>query len=158
MALGKILGIDKKEAERYITRYFEVYAGVRDWLDQTIATAMETGYVTTMYGRRRLIPELKTKNTVDQQAGQRMAANTPIQGSAADLCKLAMLNIDRSLREEGYRAKMVMQIHDELVFEVPDSELDAVGRLVRQQMETVHALRVPLVVDVGVGQTWAEAH
>ena len=157
-ALGKILGIDKKQAERYITRYFEVYAGVREWLDQTIASAMETGYVTTMYGRRRLIPELHAKNTVDQQTGQRMAANTPIQGSAADLCKLAMLNIDRRLRQEDLRAKMVMQIHDELVFEVPDAELEQVGVAVRQEMERVHALSVPLVVDVGIGQTWAEAH
>ncbi len=157
-ALGKILGIEKKKAEGYIGRYFEIYAGVRGWLDRTIADAMASGMVTTMYGRRRLIPELHAKNTVDQQAGQRMAANTPIQGSAADLCKQAMLNIETELRRHGLEARMVMQIHDELVFEAPDREVDQVSRLVREQMEHVHPLRVPLVVDVGIGRTWAEAH
>ena len=157
-ALGKILGVERKEAARYIERYFEVYAGVRAWLDRTIEAASETGAVTTLYGRRRLIPELHAKNTVDQQTGQRMAANTPIQGSAADLCKMAMLNIDRALRRDGLQARMVMQIHDELVFEVPEAEIDTVQKLVRHQMEHVYALRVPLVVDVGIGQTWADAH
>ena len=157
-ALAKILGIERKEADRYIQRYFEAYAGVRSWLDQTIEAAMASGYVTTLYGRRRLIPELHAKNVMDQQTGQRMAANTPIQGSAADLCKLAMLNIGRRLRADGLRARMVMQIHDELVFEAPADEVDAVQRLVKHEMEHVRTLRVPLVVDVGVGQTWAEAH
>ena len=157
-ALGQILRIKRKEAEQYIARYFEVYSGVRAWLDRTIEGAMATGYVETMYGRRRLIPELHAKNSVDQQTGQRMAANTPIQGSAADLCKLAMLNIARQLRHEELKGRLVMQIHDELVFEVPEPEIDAVSQLVRTQMEQVCSLKVPLVVDIGVGRTWAEAH
>ena len=158
IALAKILGVEKKQAERYIERYFAVYAGVREWLDRTIDDAMTTGYVTTMFGRRRLIPELHAKNTVDQQTGQRMAANTPIQGSAADLCKAAMLNIARQLSHENRQAKMVMQIHDELVFEVPNAEVQPVRTMVKDHMERVYPLRVPLVVDVGVGRTWADAH
>lgn len=157
-ALGQILGVSRRQAESYIARYFEVYAGVRRWLDRTIAEATEAGYVSTMFGRRRLIPELHAKNVMDQQAGQRIAANTPIQGSAADLCKLAMLNVARQLRADGLKTRMVMQIHDELVFEVPIAELDQAQRLVRRQMESVHPLKVPLTVDMGVGQTWAEAH
>ncbi len=157
-ALAKILGIDRKVAEAYIERYFEVYSGVRAWRDQTIEAAMADGYVTTLHGRRRLIPELYAKNVMDLQTGQRVAVNTPIQGSAADLCKQAMLNIARELNERGLESQMLMQIHDELVFEAPDSEVDEVAGLVRRNMEEVQPLRVPLVVDMGFGRTWADAH
>ena len=157
-ALGQILRIPRKEAQRYIEGYFAAYAGVRTWLDRTIAEAHRTGYVTTLLGRRRYIPELSSLNDVDRQTGERMAANTPIQGSAADLCKLAMLRIARELEAGGLRAKMLLQIHDELVFEVPNAEVPTVTALVKKAMETVYPLLVPLVVDVGVGHSWAEAH
>jgi DNA polymerase-1 len=157
-ALGQILGIPRKEAQGYIDHYFEVYAGVRAWLDRTIADALRTGYVTTLLGRRRNIPELSSKNETDRQAGQRIAANTPIQGSAADLCKLAMLQIARRLREERLRTRMLLQVHDELVFEAPEAEVEPVQKLVREVMERPYPLKVPLVVEVGVGGSWGEAH
>ncbi|MGF1511899.1 MAG: DNA polymerase I [Myxococcota bacterium] len=157
-ALGQILGVPRKEAEAYIQRYFETYAGVRAWLDDTIRRAMETGYVETMFGRRRIIPELSSHAFMEQQAGQRIAANTPIQGSAADLCKLAMQRIDASLESSGSSARMIMQIHDELVFEVPNPEVAAVTDLVVDHMENVVKLDVPLVAEVGSGASWAEAH
>ncbi|MBI2378460.1 MAG: DNA polymerase I [Deltaproteobacteria bacterium] len=157
-ALSQILGIARRDAERYIAGYFEAYAGVRAWLDRTIEQAHEDGFVTTMLGRRRRIPELKSNNAADRQAGERIAANTPIQGSAADLCKLTMLEIDRALCARGLRARMLLQIHDELVFEVPEGELSEVVDLVRSKMETSVKLDVPLVVELGIGRSWSEAH
>ncbi len=157
-ALGQILGIPKKEAEQYIERYFETYAGVRRWLDRTIEEAIATGYATTILGRRRFIPELSSKNTMDHQAGQRIAANTPIQGSAADIAKLAMLSIAETLRRDQRSTRMLLQIHDELVFEAPTAEVEPVVAAVRSAMENAYPLRVPLVVEVGVGASWGEAH
>ncbi len=157
-ALGQILGIPKKEAEQYIERYFETYAGVRRWLDRTIEAAIATGYATTILGRRRFIPELSSKNTMDHQAGQRIAANTPIQGSAADIAKLAMLSIAETLRRDQRSTRMLLQIHDELVFEAPTAEVEPVVAAVRSAMENAYPLRVPLVVEVGVGASWGEAH
>ncbi|MDP2315604.1 MAG: DNA polymerase I [Pseudomonadota bacterium] len=155
-ALAAILGIPRKEAQTAIERYFSTYAGVREWLDRTIAEATERGYVTTILGRRRYVPELTRLNSQDRTAGERIAANTPIQGSAADLCKLAMLRIHEQLA--GMRTKMLLQVHDELVFEAPDDEVDRVVALVRAAMEHPMELAVPLVVNVGVGASWAEAH
>jgi len=157
-ALGHIVGVPRKEAQAYIDSYFEAYAGVRAWLDGAIEQAYERGYAETLFGRRRYIPELHSNSYMEQQFGQRVAANTPIQGSAADLCKQAMLEVDRRLREEGFSAQLIMQIHDELVFEVPDGEVDAVSALVQRAMETVYPLNVPLVAEVGVGATWSDAH
>lgn len=157
-ALSQILDVPRKDAERYIAAYFEFYAGVRTWLDDTMATAEENGFVTTLFGRRRYIPELSSNNTMDRQTGLRMAANTPIQGSAADICKKAMLDLSSALRAGDLATKMVLQIHDEIVFEAPEAEVDAVVALARETMQRVVALAVPLVVDVGVGPTWADAH
>jgi DNA polymerase-1 len=157
-ALGQIVGVPRKEAQAYINSYFEAYAGVRAWLDGAIERAYERGYAETIFGRRRYIPELHSNSFMEQQFGQRVAANTPIQGSAADLCKQAMLDIERRLRADGLEARMIMQIHDELVFEVPEPEVDAVSTLVQDAMEHVHPLDVPLVAEVGVGPTWSEAH
>lgn len=157
-ALAQIIGVARKDAQGYIDSYFRAYEGVRRWLDATIAEAMRTGYVTTLMGRRRYIPELSSNNVVDRQAGERIAANTPIQGSAAELCKLAMLGIARRLREQKLAARMLLQIHDELVFEAPVAEVDAVRTIAREEMERAFPLDVPLVVDIGVGDTWAEAH
>jgi len=157
-ALGQILDVPRKEAKAYIERFFAAYAGVRSWLDRTIEQALEVGYVTTYLGRKRSIPELKSKNTMIRAAGERIAANTPIQGSAADLCKLVMLDLPRRFQREGLETAMVLQIHDELLFESPEAEVEAASAQIRESMETVAELAVPLVVDVGVGRTWAEAH
>jgi DNA polymerase-1 len=157
-ALGQILGIPRKEAQSYIEQYFAYYEGVRAWLDRTIAEAHEKGYVTTILGRRRYIPELAMRNDSDRSAGERIAANTPIQGSAADLCKLAMLQIDRQLPAAAPHARMLLQVHDELVFEAPEAEVAATEKLVRAVMERPYSLDVPLVVGVGVGRSWGDAH
>lgn len=157
-ALGQILGIARKEAQSYIEQYFEYYAGVRAWLDRTIAEAHGNGYVTTLLGRRRWIPELTSRNDTDRAAGERIAANTPIQGSAADLCKLAMLQIDRELPAAAPDARMLLQVHDELVFEVPEAEVAATVEVARRAMEQPYPLDVPLEVGIGVGQSWGEAH
>jgi len=157
-ALAQQLKVPRSEAKRYIDGYFEHYAGVRRWLDATIEEALGRGYVTTMLGRRRVIPELTSRNPMERQAGMRIAANTPIQGSAADLCKLAMLDIAGRLARQGLQARMLLQIHDELVFEVPEGEVERVVTLVREAMEGAAVLEVPLVVSVGVGESWGEAH
>ncbi|MFV8749686.1 DNA polymerase I [Nannocystaceae bacterium ST9] len=157
-ALSQILGVARKQAQTYIDEYFEYYQGVRAWLDATIAQAHRDGYVETLLGRRRYVPELSSNNLQDRQGGERIAANTPIQGSAADICKLAMLTIATDLRAAELSTRMVLQIHDELLFEAPEAEVERVCAIVRERMEHAHPLRVPLVVDVGVGNTWAEAH
>ena len=157
-ALGQILGIPREEAQRYIEGYFKAYAGVTEWLAETIEEAHARGYVTTLLGRRRYIPELSSRTENEKQAGERIAANTPIQGSAADLCKLAMLQIANNLRAQGLKTRMLMQIHDELVFEAPEGELAAAEKIIRQAMEHAFPLDVPLVVEIGVGKSWAEAH
>ncbi len=152
------LGVSLKEADAYIRDYFARYAGVRAYLDATIADARARGYVTTVLGRRRYLPELGARDPGVRQFAERAATNTPIQGSAADLIKLAMLELRRRLQRAGSAAHMLLQVHDELVLEVPTGEIDAVRDLVRQAMEGVWSLKVPLRVDVRDGADWAEAH
>ncbi len=158
-ALASMLGITSKDARRYIDAYFALYAGVRKWLDTTTEEALAKGYVETMAGRRRYIPELSSNSPMERQMGVRIACNTPIQGSAADLCKAVMLPLPARFAEAGLGAKMLLQIHDELVFEVPEAELDAASDIVKSLMEAPpgFALEVPLVADVGRGRSWAEA-
>jgi len=157
-ALGQILDVPRKEAKRYIERFFATYAGVRAWLDRTVEEAAERGYVTTLLGRRRYLPELSSANAMIYQAGVRIAANTPIQGSAADVCKLALLELDRRLPEVAPQAGLVLQVHDELLVEAPAEQADAAAALAREVMEGVVDLAVPLLASVGVGRSWAEAH
>jgi len=157
-ALGQQLKIPRKEAQAYIEAYFNAYQGVRRWLDDTIARAHDDGFVETLLGRKRFIPELSSNAFMDRAAGERIAANTPIQGTGADICKLAMLNLFEAFVEKGLQARMLLQIHDELLFEVPDDEVDEVCALAKHEMEHVVELKVPLVADVGVGVSWAEAH
>lgn len=157
-ALGQQIGVPRKEAKAMIDRYFDVYSGVREWLDRTIADATLSGSVTTLHGRRRYIPELKSNNWRDKGYGERIAANTPIQGSAADICKTAMMMIHQRFDEAGLAAKMMVQIHDELLFECPPDELEQVTAIVRDCMENCLKLEVPLVVDIGHGASWSEAH
>ena len=157
-ALGQSLGIPRRQAKAYIERYFERYSEVRAWVERTVAEAYRTGYVSTLLGRRRYVPEMTSGNYQIRAYGERIAANTPIQGSAADLCKIAMLQIDEQLRARGMQTRMLLQIHDELVFEAPPEELEAACELVRDRMEHCHPLSVPLKVDLGTGRSWAEAH
>jgi DNA polymerase-1 len=157
-ALAQIVRTSRKTAQEYIDQYFRTYAGVRSWLDRTIQEAHQCGYVSTLLGRRRWISELSSRNVMERQAGERIAANTPIQGTAADLCKLAMLGIAREFAERGLRSKMVLQIHDELVFECPEDEVESAREVIVRRMQGVYTLKVPLKVNLGVGASWAEAH
>jgi DNA polymerase-1 len=155
-ALSKQLKIEHGEAKEFIRRYFERFHGIRQYLDSMVEFARQHGYVTTIFGRRRYIPELRERNFSIRAFGERTAANSPIQGSAADLIKMAMIGIDKALRSSTYQAKMLLQVHDELVFEVPPEELDGVRAMVKQEMENAAELAVPLVVDMGTGANWLE--
>ncbi|MBU2437954.1 MAG: DNA polymerase I, partial [Acidobacteria bacterium] len=140
-----------------IDLYYEQFPRVRAFLDGTVDEARERGFSTTLFGRTRPIPELRQKNKTVQQAGRRIALNTPIQGTAADLIKKAMIDIWREMKKKGLQSTMVLQVHDELVFEVPDKEQVIMEELVRDRMENVHPLHVPLQVHLGWGVNWAEA-
>lgn len=156
-SLSKELGVSTHEAKEFIDRYFERYPKVREFLDRTIAEAREKGYVTTLFGRKRYIPELLNPNKNIQAAGERIAVNTPIQGSAADLMKKAMIEVWNEIKDKGLDAKMIIQVHDELVFEVREDQVEQLKKLVKNKMENVMKLEVPLIVDVAYGKNWAEA-
>ncbi|MDI6872979.1 DNA polymerase I [Candidatus Solincola sp.] len=155
--LAEQLGIDTEEAERYIEAYFRKYPQVRAYLDRVVEEATRTGYVTTLLGRRREIPELLEGNHRLRRLGERLAFNTPIQGSAADIIKVAMVRVHRRIRQEGLTSRMILQVHDELVFDVEKGEEEAVEELVREEMENAYPLEVPLRVEVGKGPSWYEA-
>ncbi len=157
-SLAKDLGISRKEAQQFIDSYFERYPAVLKFMEERKEEARQNQYVTTLLGRRCAIPEINSKNGAVRSYAERNAINYPIQGSAADIIKVAMVNIDRRLKEEGLQARMVLQVHDELVFDVPQAELEAVTQLVKLEMENAVTLSVPLVVDIGVGANWSEAH
>jgi len=152
------LGIASADAQATIDTYFERYRGVRRFLDETIRRAREEGFVRTLLGRRRWLPDLASRNRVLRQAGERMAVNTVIQGTAADLIKKTMVEVHEVLAAEAPEVRMILQVHDELVFEVPTGVVEPIRERVRDIMQGVYALRVPLEVDVGVGATWREAH
>jgi DNA polymerase-1 len=152
------LGIDRSTAQTYIERYFARYPGSKRYMDETRQRAREVGYVETVFGRRLWLPELKSGAPVRRQAAERAAINAPMQGTAADLIKLAMVAVQGWLDASGMSSKLIMQVHDELVLEVPDGELDAVKENLTQLMQSVATLEVPLVVDVGVGDNWDKAH
>src|SRR5438105_83572 len=156
--LSSQLGISQQESKKHIEAYFTKFQGVKAFLDRTIAEAKEKGYVTTLLGRRRPIVELQSGDPTQRGMGERMAMNTPIQGTAADVIKLAMLAVRGRLHAEGAVAKMILQVHDELIFEVAEGEIETVRKLVVAEMEQVVTLAVPLRVDVGVGRNWREAH
>lgn len=155
--LARNLHISRKEAGDYISRYFERYPGVRAFMDKVVAEAHETGYVTTMFGRRRELPAIKSRNYNQRMLAERMAMNTPIQGTAADVIKLAMIAAFRKLREAGVKSRILLQVHDELVLEVKESELETVQAILHEAMEHVVSLSVPLSIDVHWGRNWAEA-
>ena len=156
--LAKNLDISTKEAGEYITKYFSLYKGVKEFIDTTLKNASKDGYVETMFGRKRPVPELKSRNPSVRAFGERIAVNTPIQGTAADIIKKAMIELYGVLQERRLKTKLALQIHDELLFEVPEDELDEVKTLVKDIMEGVVDLSVPIKVDVGIGKNWREAH
>jgi DNA polymerase-1 len=155
-ALSRQLKIDYAEAREFISRYFERFSGIRRYLDSMVEFAREHGYVQTIFGRRRYIPELRDRNFNIRAFGERTATNSPIQGSAADLIKIAMIRIHGALRREALESRMLLQVHDELVFEVPPGELNDTAQVVRDEMQGAASLSVPLVVDIGVGPNWLE--
>jgi len=155
-SLARQLGISRDEARRFIDTYFERFAGVRAYLDEQVEKARELGYVETLLGRRRYVPELRSRNWNVRQFGERVAQNTPIQGTAADMIKRAMIDVQRALDERGGDARLLLQVHDELLLEVPEGELDEVRTLVVGRMEGAMELKVPLVAESGMGANWYE--
>jgi DNA polymerase-1 len=156
--LAQELGIPFTQAQQYIASYFERYTGVRAYMQSIAAEARRTGYVTTILGRRRQVGDLRGTDRAAAQAAERAATNTPIQGSAADIIKVAMLAVARRLERQGLQAALILQVHDELLLEVPEKERDAVAQVVREEMEGAMDLKVPLRVDVAWGRSWADAH
>jgi DNA polymerase-1 len=154
--LSQTLGIEPREAKQFIDAYFEKYKGVRVFIDKTLEDARREQKVTTLFGRVRPIPDINSKNMNQRGFAERTAVNTPLQGTAADLIKIAMIRIDAVMRERGLKSRMTLQVHDELVFEVPEREVETVRTLVRHEMENVHPLTVPLLVEVGVGNNWRD--
>jgi len=156
--LSQRLDLPGPDAQAIIDRYFARYAGVKTWLDGTVARAREEGMVRTLFGRKRELPEIRSRNPALRQAAERMAVNTPIQGTAADIIKVAMLRVDEALRRERLGARLLLQVHDELVLEVEEGDVEPLEALLRRSMEGAAELRVPLDVEVGRGKSWAEAH
>jgi DNA polymerase I len=156
--LARDTSLDVAEARKFIEEYFLVYPGIKGYLDGCVEKARKDGYVETVLGRRRPLPDMRASNRGVRANAERMAVNTPIQGSAADIIKVAMLRVDRRLEASGLQARMLLQVHDELLFETPADEADALEALAREEMESAHPLDVPLKVDVGRGRTWLDAH
>ena len=157
-SLSQDIGVTVQEAKEYMNKYFAHYAGVRAYMDGVVEQARQAGYVSTPWGRRRWIPEIKSSNFSTRSFGERVALNAPIQGTAADIIKLAMIRVRDRLTAEGLEGRLVLQVHDELIVECPESEAEAVCKLVREEMEGVAALSVPLLAETHAGKTWAEAH
>ncbi len=155
--LADRLQIEQDEAAQYIDRYFERFPAVKAFIDETIAQADRDGYVTTLMGRRRMVPELRARQRQTRLLGERLAVNTVIQGTAADIIKVAMVRCHRRLAEAGSETHLVLQIHDELLFEGPEGEMDSAAELVREEMKGAFELDPPLEVDVGIGEDWLTA-
>ena len=155
--LSQDLSITRKEASEYIDRYFETYPGIKKFLDDTVAHAKEMGYVVTLFGRRRPVPELASSNFMQRAFGERVAMNAPIQGTAADVMKIAMIGVHRELTERKMKSRLVLQVHDELLIEAYEEELEDVKKILKEQMEQAAQLDVPLEVDMHTGRNWYEA-
>ena len=156
--LSQDLSISRKEASEYIEQYFATYPHIKEFIDGLVASAKKNGYSTTMFGRRRPVPELNSSNFMQRQFGERIAMNSPIQGSAADIIKIAMINVSRALKDNNLKSKMILQVHDELLIETYEDEVDAVRQILIDNMTNAASLRVPLEVDVKEGHDWLEAH
>jgi DNA polymerase-1 len=156
--LARELGITQKMAKTYIEHYFTTYKGVKHFIEETIEEARGLGKVRTLLDRHRWLPDILSRNRNAREFAERTAVNTPLQGTAADLIKVAMVRIHNALEREGLKGKMLLQVHDELVFELPQEELDQTSQTVKSIMEGVYDLRVPLKVNIAWGKNWAEAH
>ncbi|MCX8070452.1 MAG: DNA polymerase I, partial [Thermodesulfovibrionales bacterium] len=156
--LSEALKISTSEASEYINNYFKLYWGVKHYIEKSIKTVREKGYAETIFGRKRTILDINSSNSIARQQAERLAVNTPIQGSAADLIKIAMINVDDAFTKKGFKTKMILQIHDELLFESPDSEVNEVLEVIREKMQGVATLKIPLKVDIHFGNNWGEAH
>ena len=154
--LSQATKIDRKEAETYIQEYFRTHPRVRAFIDRTLEEGRQRGYVMTLLGRRRYLPDLRSGNPVARNAAERMAMNAPVQGTASDMIKIAMVRVHQALAERGLRARMLLQVHDELLFEAPPDEVATVEQLAREIMGDAVPLRVPVVVDVKSGPDWSE--
>ena len=155
--LSQDLSITRKEASQYIESYFETYPGIKKFLDDSVTHAKEEGYAVTLFGRRRPIPELKSSNFMQRNFGERVAMNAPIQGTAADIMKIAMIGVNRELKEKQMKSRMILQVHDELLIETHPDEIETVKEILKRQMETAASLDVPLIADMQVGKNWYEA-
>ena len=155
--LSQDLSISRKEAKQYIEDYFETYKGIKKYLDDCVSDAKDKGYVETLYGRRRPIPELSSSNFMTRSFGERVAMNSPIQGTAADIMKIAMINVHKALLDEKLDAKIIVQVHDELLLEVNKKDLEAARKVLYEQMKNAAKLNVSLEVDVHDGSDWYEA-
>ncbi|MGI9302043.1 MAG: DNA polymerase, partial [Gammaproteobacteria bacterium] len=156
--LARQLGIERGAAQEYVNLYFARYPGVKAYMDATREQARRQGYVETLYGRRLYLPEINARNAQRRQYAERTAINAPMQGSAADIIKRAMIAVDRYTRETGMPARMIMQVHDELVFEVVEDVIGDAAEAISELMKSAGELSIPLVVDAGVGSNWEEAH
>jgi DNA polymerase-1 len=156
--LAQNLGLERATAQAYIESYFNRYPGVKNFMDETKEKARASGYVETVFGRRLRMPEINSGSPARRQAAERAAINAPMQGTAADLIKMAMVSVQNWLDAEKLKSKLIMQVHDELVLEVPETELDQVKEKVRELMQNVAKLDVPLLVEAGVGENWDQAH
>jgi DNA polymerase-1 len=150
--------LSRKEAKEVIDSYFATYPGIKQYIDDQVASARSKGYVETLLGRRRYLRDIDSRNQAVRGHSERNAINAPIQGTAADIVKLAMIKVHARMKKEGFQSPMILQVHDELVFDVQRNELEALKALVVEEMESAYALKVPLVADTGVGKTWLEAH
>ncbi len=155
--LSQDLSITRKEAAQYIENYFDTYPGVKQFLDEQVAHAKKKGCVVTLFGRRRPVPELKSSNFMQRSFGERVAMNAPIQGTAADVIKIAMIGVARELKEKGLKSQLILQVHDELLIEAYEEELEQVKEILKEQMEQAADLQVPLIVDMHTGKNWYEA-
>ena len=155
--MSEDLSIGRKEAAKYIEDYFKTYPGIKTFLDDTVAHAKEMGYVVTLFGRRRPVPELSSSNFMQRSFGERVAMNAPIQGTAADIMKIAMIGVNRRLKEQNLKSRLVLQVHDELLIEAYRPELPEVEKILREEMEQAASLDVPLEIDMHTGENWYEA-
>lgn len=156
--LSQTLGIPRKEAQNYLDAYYHRYRGIFAWQEKVLSDARESGEVRTLLGRRRSVPDINSANRMLSTRAERVAINTPIQGTAADMIKKAMIEVDRALTSKYPNTRMLLQVHDELILEGPKAEIQAASKLVQEIMENVFDLLVPIVVDCGIADSWAKAH
>ena len=155
--LSQNLGISRKAAKHYIDTYFERFPGIKNYMERVVREAKDKGYAETLFKRRRMLPDINSRNFNIRNFAERTAINSPIQGSAADILKIAMINLDQALEAGGFKTKMLLQVHDEIVLEVPNEELATIKGLVKETMESAIELAVPLLADENAGKTWYEA-